>query len=96
MSKYVYICVAPSKEEYNINHECVGMRGERALYYSEDIGEHRVYRNSYPIELYFWGLENLNEKMKLFKFDTKEEAQELCDEINRAYGDNFEVVKILR
>ena len=93
-----YICVSPDKEAFNINGESLGMRGERALYYSKDIGKNRVYRQSYPIEPYFWGLKDLNENMKLFEFNNKQKAQELCDEINSAYGDDFEVklLEILR
>lgn len=92
MSKF--ICVSPDKEQFNIMGKSLGMRGERALYYSTDIGKHRVYRESYPITPTWWGFTNLNEKMKLLKFNNKEKAQELCDEINKAYGDDFEVRNI--
>lgn len=84
-----YICIAPSKEVFNIKGESLGIEGERALYYSEDVGKHRVYRQSYPLEPNYWGLTDLNENMELFEFDNKEEAQELCDEINEVYKDNF-------
>lgn len=89
-----YICVSPDKEVFNINGESLGMRGERALYYSKDIGKHRVYREPYPITPYWWGFNNLNEKMKLLEFNNKQKAQKLCDEINGAYGDDFEVRNI--
>lgn len=89
-----YVCVAPSKELFNIKGESLGMSGERALYYSESVGEHRVYRQAYPIKPYYWEFKNLNEDMILFEFDSKEEAQKLCDEINEAYGDNFIVKEV--
>ena len=88
-----YICIAPSKEQFNVNGESLGMSGERALYYSESVGKHRVYRQSYPLEPYYWGLKDINEDMKLFEFKNKEKAQKLCNEINEVYGDDF-IVKV--
>ena len=63
------------------------MSEERALYYASDIGKKRVYRSEFP--------KPTNKTFKLFEFDNLEKAQELCDEINKAYNDNFEVRKIV-
>lgn len=87
-----YICVAPEKEVFNVNGKSLGTDSKRALYYSEKIGKNRIYRNSYPdTEPFFWGLDNVNADLILLRYETKEEAQEVCDEINKAYGDNFQV-----
>lgn len=89
-NKSEFICVAPSKEVFNVNGKSLGIEGERALYYSSDIGPHRIYRSSFPIEPYYFRGTDLNKKMKLLKYKTIQEAQSICDEINKAYGDNFE------
>lgn len=86
-----YICIAPSKEEFNIKGESLGMSGERALYYSKDVGKHRVYRQSYPIKPFYLRGEDCNAEMKLFEFKDKNKAQKLCDEINEVFNDNFGV-----
>lgn len=82
-----YICVAKRKELVNANGEKLGMSEERALYYSSDIGKRRIYRDSFPTPNY--------ETFKLFKFNNIEKAQKLCDEINEAYNDEFEVRTIV-
>lgn len=89
-NKSEFICVAPSKEVFNIYGESLGIEGERALYYSSDVGPHRIYRSSFPIEPYYFRGKDINRKMKLLKYETIQEAQSICDEINRVYGDNFE------
>ena len=90
-----YICVAPDKEAFDINGKSLGMQGERALYYSKDIGKHRIYRNSYPsITPFIFNGKNINEKLKLFYFNNIPDAEKLCVEINNAYGDNFEVREV--
>lgn len=88
-----YICIAPSKEQFNINGESLGMSGERALYYSSQIGKHRVYRSSYPLEPYIFRGKDINKDLKLFKFNDIKKAQALCDEINEAYNDDFSVLE---
>ena len=89
-NKSEFICVAPSKEVFNVNGESLEIEGERALYYSSDIGPHRIYRSSFPIEPYYFRGKDLNRKMKLLKYKTIQEAQSMCDETNKAYKDNFE------
>ena len=85
-----YICVAPSKEVFNVYGESLGIEGERALYYSSDIGYRRIYRSSFPIEPYYFKGVNINKNLKLLKCNTLKKAQSMCDEINRVYGDDFE------
>jgi hypothetical protein len=89
-----YICLAPSKEQFNVKGKSLGMSSERALYYSNDIGKHRIYRNSYPLEPYMFNNKNINEKLELLYFNTSIEAQRLCDEINSVYGDDFMVKEV--
>ena len=55
-----YICVAPSKEQFNVNGKSLGMSGERALYYSKNLGKHRVYRSSLPLEPYYFNGTDIN------------------------------------
>lgn len=88
-----YICVAPSKEVFNVYGESLGMQGERALYYSKDIGKHRIYRQSYPIEPEYFKGKNINRNMELLTFKDRYKAQELCDEINEIYNDNFKAIE---
>lgn len=78
-----YICIAPSKEQFNILGESLGMSGKRALYYHTDIGRTRIYRSKYPKALCF------NKKLKLLKYKSLKYAQKICDLINTNYGDNF-------
>ena len=89
-----YICWSPNKEMFNVNGESIGMRGERALYWSKSVGEHRVYRSSYPKEPYYFRGVDINDDLKLFEFDNKKIAKNLCKEINNVYGDDFEVKEV--
>jgi hypothetical protein len=82
----MYICVAESREEFNYFGQSLGMSERRALYYSTKIGRRRVYRSSYP--------EPKDASFRLFEYKTKSRAQALCEEINSAYGDNFEVIEV--
>lgn len=82
----MYICKAKAKEVFNIHGESLGMEGERALYYTTDIGRHRIYRSSYPTPN--------DKRFKLFRYKKKETAQMLCDEINEAYNDDFEPILV--
>lgn len=84
-----YICVAPSHEEFNAYGESMGMSGVRALYYSTDIGKNRIYRSTMPLEPFYINGKDTNECLELLVYDTEKEAQEVCDEINEVYGDNF-------
>ena len=86
-----YICVAPSKEQFNINGKSLGMSGERALYYSQSIGKHRIYRSCYPIEPYYFGGVDINRDLKLFRFNSYKRALKLCHAVNEHYGDDFKV-----
>lgn len=89
-----YICIAPSKEQFNIKGESLGMSGKRALYYSGVIGKHRIYRSFYPLKPYIFQNKNINKNLKLLYFDTLEEATELCNEINTVYNDDFVVKEV--
>lgn len=89
----IYICVAPDKEMFSISGKSLGMQGERALYYSSDIGKHRIYRQSYPLQPLYFNEVDINKNLELFTFETKEEAQEFCDAVNEVHGDDFQVVE---
>lgn len=89
-----YICFSPDKETFNIYGESLGMRGERALYYSNDIGRDRIYREPYPIEPQYFNGKDLNGNMKLFIYENKQDAQAMCNLINKAYNDDFIVKEI--
>lgn len=89
-----YICLSPSKEQFNVIGKSLGMSGERALYYSTNIGKHRIYRSCYPLEPYIFNDEDINEALELLYFNTPIEAQKLCDEINRIYCDDFIVKEV--
>lgn len=91
--KSKYICVAPSKDEYDIYGNYLGESGKKALYYSARIGEHRIYRNSYPdVTPFLVNNKNINDDLILFRFDTKREAKKLCEECNEIYVDNFKPI----
>ena len=75
-----YICISDSKEQFDINNESLGQSGERALYYSNTLHRKRIYRQSFP---------SSQKDMKLFAYKSKKRSQELCDEVNDAYGDDF-------
>lgn len=93
----MYICVAPEKEMFNIYGESLGIQSARALYYSPDVGTHRVYRQSYPFpEVEIWNGKNINENLKLLQLDTLEEAIDICKDINNFYKDNFSPVEYER
>ncbi len=89
-----YICVAPSKEQFNVNGKSLGMSGERALYYSKNLGKHRVYRSSLPLEPYYFNGTDINMDLKLFRFNSFWRALKLCHEVNKYYGDDFKVKEI--
>lgn len=94
--KCEYICIAPSKELFNVSGESLGMSGKRALYYSTRIGRHRIYRSQYPIEPYYFNGVDINKQLKLLKYKSIKYAQKVCDLINNAYGDDFKPVVIER
>lgn len=89
-----YIGFAPSKEEFNIKGESIGMSSERALYYASDIGKHRIYRSSYPLVPYMFNGKDINKTLKLLYFNTYDEAKEVVDEINNVYNDTFIVKEV--
>ena len=64
----MYICIAPEKEVFNVKGESLGIEPKRALYYATDIGRHRIYRSSYPIEPYYFNGTDINKKLKLLKY----------------------------
>lgn len=89
-----YFCLAPSKEIFDVSGNSLGMQGERALYYSKSVGNHRTYRSSYPLESYIFKGKNINKDLDLLVFNTSKEAQQLCDEVNNVYRDNFIVKEV--
>lgn len=93
MSK-TYICIAPSKDMFDVYENYLGESGERALYYSSDVGRHRIYRSSYPKEPYYFNGKDINKKLKILKYKSLEYAQKVCDEINSVYGDDFSPVEV--
>lgn len=89
-----YIGFSPSKEEFNIKGESLGMSSERALYYASNIGKHRIYRSSYPLVPYMFNGKDINKTLKLLYFNTYDEAKEVVDEINNVYNDTFIVKEV--
>lgn len=89
-----YICWSPSKEQFNINGESLGMSSERALYYAKSIGKHRIYRSSYPLEPEIFNGKDINQDLELLVFNTSIEAERLCTEINDVYNDDFIVKEV--
>ena len=84
--KKMYICVEKSHKEYNYYGDYVKESGENALYYAKEIGRSRIYRQSYP-ECRYKGL-------KLFTYKRKDNAQKLCDLMNRMTNSFYEVREI--
>lgn len=89
-----YICFSPSKEQFDVKGNSLGMSGERAVYYAKSVGKHRIYRSSYPIEPYMFKGKDINKDLELLIFNTSIEAQRVCDEINDVYGDYFVVKEV--
>jgi len=58
---------------------------KRGVFFIPKIGKRRIYRSSFN---------NTEPKFKILSFVKKENAQKTCDEINKAYNDNFEVEEI--
>lgn len=79
-----YICVAPSKEVFDVNGKSLGIEKKRALYYAKDVGRRKIYRRTY--------LEPDSMVFKLLKYKTKKYAQKVCEAVNEAYNDNFSPV----
>lgn len=73
---------------------CVNENGDIALYYSKDIGRHRVYRQSLPLEPFYFRGEDINKGLRLFKYKRKSSAQKLCDDINSKQGTKFIVKEV--
>lgn len=88
----MYICIAPEKEVFNVYGKSLGVEPKRALYYSTDVGRHRIYRNSYPLDSFYFNGVDINKKLKPLKYKSLEYARKICGEINKAYGDNFKPV----
>lgn len=82
MEKKRFICVAPSKEQFNVDNESLGMSGERAIYYSPLIGRRRLYRQP---------LGDAQNGMMLLTYATEKRAQEVCDSTNFHFNDEFMV-----
>lgn len=87
----MYIIVSNPKEQFNVNGKSLGLSKARALYYSTDVGRHRIYRSAMPLQPYLFKGVDVNKKLKLLKYKSKSYAQKVCDEINEVYDDNFYV-----
>lgn len=79
-----YICFSKGKEVFNYYGESCGISEDRLLYKAICLNSDRVYRRS----------KTESDEFELFEFDILKEAQELCDEINNAYNDDFKVLEI--
>lgn len=89
-----YICFSPSKDQFDVNGNSLGMSGDRAVYYAKSVGKRRIYRSLYPIEPYMFKGEDINKDLELLIFNTSIEAKRICDEVNNVYGDNFIVKEV--
>lgn len=89
-----YICFSPGKEQFDIKGNSLGISVDRAIYYAKSIGKRRIYRSSYPIEPYMFKGNDINKDLELFIFDTRIEAQNVCDKVNNVYGDKFIVKEV--
>lgn len=90
----MYICVEKSKEVFRTNGESLGQSGDNALYYLKSLGRKRIYRQKYPLEPFIFNGADINKGLKLFTYNTKKKAQELCDYTNEKIGSNYQVVEI--
>ena len=68
------------KDYFDKDGNQIAERIKRVLCYSSDIGKHRIYRQNFY---------NIEKGMKVFEYKTLKNAQKLCDEINKAYNDDF-------
>lgn len=73
---------------------CVEQNKNKALYYATNIGRTRVYRQSYPLEHYMFNGKDINKGLKLLTYKNKNNAQKLCNEINKEFNSNYEVVEV--
>lgn len=71
---------------------CVDKEREIALYYSKKLGKRRIYRQSYPLKPYIFNGKDINKGLILFKYRRKQNAQKLCDDINKSTGQNFQAI----
>lgn len=78
-----FVCISEEKPSRDFKGKVIGTTPRRGLHYASDIGKHRTYRDSLG--------QAEGSKMILFTFDSRRQAQELCDAINEAYNDDFEV-----
>lgn len=80
-----YICVSEDKVAKNFKDEIIGTTGKRALFYTPSIGRRKIYRR---------GFNEQSKKFKYLEFKSQEKAQEMCEDINETYGDDFKIEKI--
>lgn len=73
---------------------CVEQSKNNALYYATNIGRRRVYRQSYPLKPYMFNGKDINKGLKLLTYKNKNNAQKLCNEINKEFNSNYEVVEV--
>lgn len=64
-------------------NESLGMEDERALFFSPQVGRRRIYRQS---------ISSPQKGLKILSYKKKENAERICDEINKVYNDAFVVI----
>ena len=82
--KKVFICVRDAFV-IKLNHGDF-VEQPSAIYYSNNIGRRRNYRQKFPIP------DSVGMRLKTFKI--KKNAQDLADYTNKAYSDNFKVIEV--
>lgn len=74
----MYICLEKNKD------------GNNALYYLQELGRRRIYRQSYPLKK-----SKMTKGLKLFTYKNKNNAQKLCDYTNKTFNSNYKVEELL-
>lgn len=71
---------------------CLNKEKDMALYYLQSLHRKRVYRQSYPLQLYIFNGKDINKDLRLFEYKTEKKAQDLCDDINSKQSTEFKPV----
>jgi hypothetical protein len=82
MATEKFICTSVEKDAFDCTGKKIGVTGKRVLCYSREIGRQRVYRREFV---------DIPKNMKRLDFKKIEDAQKMCDGINKAYNDDFVV-----
>lgn len=73
---------------------CVNEKEDIALYYLKSLGKRSIYRQSLPLQPFYFEGKDINKDLKLFEYKRKENAQKLCDDINSRQSVKFIVKEI--